>query len=366
MGAEFNGLPLYKAVFPEEADGILRVSLVDMPAVESDFMCFAKQSKVQTYSVANEEKRLVRGVILRADYPIYRIDPMFGEYYIMFNPKEIRELAERYLYDGRQNHVNLMHERNSDVAGVNLRQIFIKDTANGIDPKGFEEIEEGSLFGEYHVTNDEVWAEIKKGTYRGFSVEIMGAMADPFRKQTKSKNNMGFKEFVKKMVVKLAVVDTDKGVLAWNGENDLAVGDEVFIENNGEQETAPDGDYTTEQGDVIKVAGGKVAEIIEKEAETEAEPEEELAEEETPTEEEKPAEEANDTAAKIKELEDRIKALEDAMAKANEMADAFAKVQEQVEKFAKTSAATSAHERYEAQLKKAETGAARIASAKRD
>ena len=41
MEAEFNGLPLYKAVFPEEADGILRVSLVDMPAVA--YSCSRRQ-----------------------------------------------------------------------------------------------------------------------------------------------------------------------------------------------------------------------------------------------------------------------------------------------------------------------------------
>lgn len=362
MQGEFNGLPLFKATFPEEADGILRVSLVDCPAVESDFMCFAKQSAPQMYSVANEEKRLVRGVILRADYPIYRTEPIIGEYYIVFEPKEIRELAEKYLYDGRQNHVNIMHERNSDVGGVNLRQIFIKDTANGINPKGFEEIEEGSLFGEYHVTNDAVWDEIKKGTYKGFSVEIVGSIdPDVFRKQPKKTQKNMFKKFIKRFVVKMAAVTTDKGILGWDGEEDLKVGDAVYLETDGQQEAAPDGDYTTEDGKTIKVAGGVVAEIVEPEEDIESTeaPAEEMAEEETPAEEKKP--EAN-YDEKIAELEAKIAELEEKITKVAESSEALAS---QFEEFAKKPAADPAHDEFKREMPEPKSNAARIMAAKR-
>ena len=363
MQAEFNGLPLYKAVFPQEADGILRVSLVDRPAVESDFMFFSKVERVQTYSVADEEKRLVRGVILRADYPIYRIDPNIGEYYIMFDPKEIRELAERYLYDGRQNRVNVMHQANSEVAGVNLRQIFIKDTKNGIDPKGFEQIEEGSLFGEYHITNDAVWEEVKKGTYKGFSVEIVGTI-DPevFKAQTKQTNTMTIKGFFKKYLVKLASVTTDKGILVWDGEEDLKVGDAVMIEaENGEGAEAPEGDYKLEDGTIIKVAEGKVAEIIAPEADTEEETpaEEEMAEEEAPAEEE----ETPDYKAEIEALKAEIEAMK---AEIEALKEGATKMSAEVEKFAKAPAVAPAHEEFRTeQTEKGASLAARIAAARK-
>lgn len=367
MQAEFNGLPLYKAVFPQEADGILRVSLVDRPAVESDFMFFSKAERVQTYSVADEEKRLVRGVILRADYPIYRIDPRIGEYYIMFDPKEIRELAERYLYDGRQNRVNVMHQANSDVAGVNLRQIFIKDSKNGIDPKGFEQIEEGSLFGEYHVTNDAVWEEVKKGTYKGFSVEIVGTI-DPevFKSQTKTKyTKMSIKAMFKKFLVKLASVTTDKGILVWDGEEDLKVGDAVMIEGeNGEGAEATEGDYKLEDGTIIKVAEGKVAEIIAPEADTEEETpaEEEMAEEEAPAED-KTEEETPDYKAEIEALKAEIEALK---AEIEAIKEDATKMSAEIEKFAKAPAVAPAHEEFRTeQVEKGASLAARIAAARK-
>lgn len=363
MQAEFNGLPLYKAVFPQEADGILRVSLVDRPAVESDFMFFSKVERVQTYSVADEEKRLVRGVILRADYPIYRVDPHIGEYYIMFDPKEIRELAERYLYDGRQNRVNVMHEANSEVAGVNLRQIFIKDSKNGIDPKGFEQIEEGSLFGEYHITNDAVWEEVKKGTYKGFSVEIVGTI-DPnvFKAQTKQPNTMTIKGLFKKFLVKLASVTTDKGILVWDGEEDLNVGDAVMIEaENGEGAEAPEGDYKLEDGTIIKVAEGKVAEIIAPEADTEETPaEEEMAEKEAPAEEQ----ETPDYKAEIEALEAEIEALK---AEIEAIKEGATKMSAEIEKFAKAPAVAPAHEEFRTEQtpEKGASLAARIAAARK-
>ena len=41
----------------------------------------------------------------------------------------------------------------------------------GVNPKGFEDIEDKSLFGTYKVLNDDVWGKIKDGTFKGFSLE---------------------------------------------------------------------------------------------------------------------------------------------------------------------------------------------------
>lgn len=346
--AEYDGLPLFRATFPEESDGIIRVSLVDMPAVKSDFMFFSAAKKPQLYSVANEDKRLVRGVILRADYPIYRFE--YGhEFYITFEKEEIKKLAERYLYDGRQNRVNLQHERNSDVAGVHLRQLFIKDTEAGVNPVGFEDIEDGSLFGEYHVLNDEVWAAIKEGTYKGFSVEIMGcaeADVEEFCKTTKNQSNMSIKSMFKKLLVNFAAVNTDKGVLAWDGEAELAVGDAVFIEEDGERKDAPEGDYTTEEGKIIKVTNGKVAELIDPETEIAEQPAEEQMAEDTPEEVADEAGTKNDEDelwAKFNDLAKRVEALEAEVAAGKERAD---KMSADIEAFGKTPAAAPAHEEF--------------------
>lgn len=66
---------------------------------------------------------------------------------------------------------------------------------------------------------------------------------------------------------KMGEVKTDKAVLVFDGE-ELKEGMEVYvIGEDGEPVAAEDGDYTVEDGKVIKVAEGKVSEIIDPEAE---------------------------------------------------------------------------------------------------
>ena len=165
----FGGLPVYDALVPDEDTGMLKISLVDLPAVMSDFLVFNEQRMVQMYSVQDEEKRLVYGVVMRANFPIYRKDERIGEYYIVYKADTIRKMAEKYLADGLQNEVNVMHS--TDVEGVQMVQYFIKDSTRGVNPTGFEDIADGSLFAEFHILNDEVWDAVKDGTYKGFSLE---------------------------------------------------------------------------------------------------------------------------------------------------------------------------------------------------
>ena len=165
----FGGLPVFDALVPDEETGMLKISLVDIPAVMSDFLVFHAEREVQMYSIQDEEKRLVYGVVARANYPILRVSPKIGKFYIVFKPETIRVMAEKYLAESRQNDVSTMHR--TDVDGVQMVQYFIKDSARGVNPEGFADIADGSLFAEFHILNDEVWAAIKSGTYNGFSLE---------------------------------------------------------------------------------------------------------------------------------------------------------------------------------------------------
>ena len=80
MVATIAGIPVYNALVDDEGTGMLRVSLVDDPAIMTNFLAFDKDRKTITYRVADEERRLVFGVLMRADFPIYRNDPRFGEF----------------------------------------------------------------------------------------------------------------------------------------------------------------------------------------------------------------------------------------------------------------------------------------------
>ena len=285
-----DGIPVYQALVDREGDtGMLRISLVDDPAVQSDFLAFNSQEarKVLTYAVQSEEKRLVLGTVMRADFPIYRRDKDGFEYYIIYKADTIRTMAEKYLAENRQNIVNLMHQDGTDVEGVQMVQYFIKDSGKGVNPEGFN-VADGSLMAEFHVTNDEVWDAIKAGTYTGFSLEgvfdlvpehneqevqrIVDTLEGKFKAILKSNNTMaklkGLLARLAKAIVSLGNITTDKGVLSWDGDEDLKAGDSVFIEDaEGNREKAADGDYITEDGKTIVVVDGKVSEIADPKAE---------------------------------------------------------------------------------------------------
>ena len=283
----YNGLPLYRVALADD-DGVLRVSLVENPAVESDFEVFRKEEAKAPalYSVQDEDKHLVRGVILRADYPIYRNDGR-GGYYVTFGADVIREAAERFIADGHANAVDTDHD-GKEVDGVQMVQLFIKDAAVGISPEGFDDIADGSLFGEYHVTDPDIWDEIKAGTWKGFSVEIFYKLI-PAADFTAEKENK-FPAYMKKLfsAINAAIVrvfaefgsvTTDKGVIYWDGDEDLKAGDRVEVEDaEGNRSAAADGDYTTPDGKVIVIVDGAVAEVKDPEAEVAPEGEEAAAE----------------------------------------------------------------------------------------
>ena len=282
MTATYHGIPVYDARVDSQDAGMLRISLVDDPAVCSDFVALAEQKQLLAFKVTDEDKRLVRGVVMRADFPIYRRTPQGYEYYIVYRKEVIREMAEKYLLEGRQNEVNLMHEEGSDVDGVQMVQYFIKDSAAGINPEGFEDITDGSLFAEFHVVNDEVWDAVKAGTYKGFSLEgYFDLVPEQLKKQTpKEYNQMAkmntFKGALRRLLKEhFSEVSTDKGVLGWDTDEDLKAGDAVYVVNeDGSHSEAADGDYMTEDGKTVVVENGKVAEIHDPEAEVATDPEE--------------------------------------------------------------------------------------------
>ena len=289
MIVTIGGIPVYDAIISDYETGMFKISLVDDPAVMSNFQAFDAHKKPMMYAIQDEEKRLVRGCIMRSDFPIYRRDEKMGEYYVIYKAEEIRKMAEKYLMEGRQNDVNLMHQEGSDVDGVQMVQYFIK--GDGIQVDGFDDCADGSLFGEFHVVNDDIWAEIKAGTYKGFSLEgvfdlvpeqnkdeiqeivdlLDGAFKRIFKPNTFMSKLSKFKAALAKMLQEFGNVTTDKGVISWDGDEDLKAGDPVYVEDSeGNRTPAPDGDYKTDDNKVIVVVEGKVSEIKDAEAEVES------------------------------------------------------------------------------------------------
>lgn len=165
-----KNIPIYNAEILDAECGIDRISLVNNPAVDAYFVSFSKD-KIQQMFTTNEEQKMITGVVMRCDYPIYRNDEHLGEYYINFSADVIKQMAQKLLRDNNQNNVNIEHMFNSDVEGVEMVELFIKDRNKGKNPTGFEDINDGSLFATFKVDNQDIWQQIKNGTFKGYSLE---------------------------------------------------------------------------------------------------------------------------------------------------------------------------------------------------
>lgn len=81
-------------------------------------------------------------------------------------------------------------------------------------------------------------------------------------------NKKSFKMFFRSLLTKLGEVKTDKAVLTYDGDGELEVGMEVFVEtdddNNIEFMHPEDGEYVMEDGRIIVVKAGIVEEIKDK------------------------------------------------------------------------------------------------------
>lgn len=176
-------IKIYNATLPEDTIGLYTVSLVEKPAFETEWLAFSKDKEEIDFQrlmfsvMGDEMQRKVMVVICRADYPILR--KKGNELiYVVFSKDVIKEMSQRFLANGFQNSVNIEHRENSFVEGVEMEQLFIKDINKGVDPQGFENIEDGSLFAVYKVNNDEVWEGIKSGVWKSVSLEGLFKMVE--------------------------------------------------------------------------------------------------------------------------------------------------------------------------------------------
>jgi hypothetical protein len=131
-----------------------------------------QQIQRNKFSIISEEKRIVSGPLMLADELIYRNNEKFGEHYVKFSAETIKSIAIKWAKKNYNNHVNLNHNPEQKVKGVTMFESWLVDSDRGIMPmKGFEGVANGSWFGSFYVENEKVWQSIKKGDYKGFSVE---------------------------------------------------------------------------------------------------------------------------------------------------------------------------------------------------
>ena len=154
----------------DQITGMDAISLVECPAVEVDFLKFSKEEP-KSLQFANEEKRIITGVALLADTPIYRVKPDGEEYYVVFDRETIEQLVTKYSKYMFNNFVNIEHSGQHFVDGMYMIESYLKNSERGIVPTEFSEIPDGSWIVSYKVDNIDVWEKIKSGEVKGFSIQ---------------------------------------------------------------------------------------------------------------------------------------------------------------------------------------------------
>ena len=262
-----NNIPTLRATFDptNPLEGMFVVSLVEDPAIGSLFFPFGEE-KINL-SILDAPQHKVIGCVLRADYPILRIDGEGKYYNIVFDKETIYKLTQHFVKYNNTGNVSVLHN-GKPVGGVELTQLFIKDKSKGIDPVGFEEVSDGSLFAEYKILNEEVWKGICNGVYRGFSIEgvfEVEPLSQKFNKVDKNKFNIfnmsKLRDKLAKMLLKFDSISTDKADLFYDHEGELVVGDEVYTYNEaGDRVPVADGEYLSDNI-VYDIENSKVTEI---------------------------------------------------------------------------------------------------------
>lgn len=274
-------IPTYEIKFEEgKVDGVFGISLVEDPAIQSNFIALSKQKKIQLSTIDNE-KRILLGAVLVPDLPIYR-NQNGMEFNIVFSADTIRKSMENFFKMSYQQNSSLEHDK--EIEGVTFVESWIKEddvhdksVAYGINEPN------GTWFATMKVDNDEIWNDyVKTGQVKGFSIDGMFDLekinlnTDMDLQSITNAIKEGFEAILsnkqEEVVVELAQIKLIDGVTILEAES-FEAGQAVFVvAENGDKVPAPIGEHELEDGRILVITEeGKIAEIKEKVVEDVAE-----------------------------------------------------------------------------------------------
>ena len=157
----------------EGLTGIEAVSIVEMPAIESDFVTLSEQ-EIKLAKI-DDEKRLLMGAALIPNKPIFRKNGD-NTFYVYFSQKTVRRASELFFQNSMQNNATLEHEMEINNLTV-VESWIVEDTEMDKSKKYGLNVPNGTWMISMKVENDEVWNDyVKTGKVKGFSIE--GFFAD--------------------------------------------------------------------------------------------------------------------------------------------------------------------------------------------
>ena len=180
-------MKLYELLIDENdllLSGVHALSIVENPAIQSDFIALGDQKPVLLAEV-NKDKQILMGAALIPDKPIYRKDGE-EEYYVYFSKETIAKTAEAFFRNNNQNNATLEHAEVLDNMTV-FESWIVEDPEFDKSKKYGLEVPEGTWMVSMKVDDKDVWDNyVKDNKVFGFSIE--GKFANVLRKESSDMN----------------------------------------------------------------------------------------------------------------------------------------------------------------------------------
>ena len=180
------------------------ISMVESPAIESDFVALSKEEEKRVF-LESDERHMVYGAALIPDKDIYRNNGE-QEFYISFTKESIEKMSQDFMKNYRQNEVTLDHDEMANDITITeswLVEDPYKDKANALGIN----VPKGSWMVGMKVNQIDVWERVKSGELKGFSVESMISLEDFSKQNTNNMNietnDMGFWNKMKEVLAEV-------------------------------------------------------------------------------------------------------------------------------------------------------------------
>ena len=180
-------MKLYELLIDENdllLSGVNAISIVENPAIASDFIALGDQKPILLAEV-NKDKQILMGAALIPDKPIYRKDGD-EEYYVYFSKETIAKTAEAFFRNNNQNNATLEHAEVLDNMTV-FESWIVEDPEFDKSKKYGLDVPEGTWMVSMKVDDKDVWDNyVKDNKVFGFSIE--GKFANVLRKESSDMN----------------------------------------------------------------------------------------------------------------------------------------------------------------------------------
>lgn len=160
-------MEVYELVIKDETkDGVFAVSLVNKPAIEENFIALSAEL-IELKTI--DEKRIVLGAALIPNKRIKRKDDK-REYEIFFSQDTVKRASELVFMRGQ--HKNTTENHAVKVDGMTIVESWIIENSEKDKSAVYGmNLPVGTWMIAMKVDNNETWAKVKSGEFKGFSIE---------------------------------------------------------------------------------------------------------------------------------------------------------------------------------------------------